>query len=60
MMISWYGNAFFIIGPLWGDSSSKGPVMQSLDVFFYVPVNKLLNSLIAGNLRCHNAHVVLL
>ena len=47
----WHGNAFHITGHLWGESTddqwilpTKGPVMSSFDVFFFiVSFNKLLN-----------------
>ena len=45
MMTSWYGNAFYITGPLWAL------------VFIFVRLNKLLNKRIAGNLRRHETHM---
>ena len=47
---SWYGNAFGIIGPLWGKppvpgtSPHKWPVKWSFQVFLHVSLNKLLNT----------------
>ena len=39
------------------DSPNKGQVMLSFDDYFIVSLHKLLNSWIAGGLRCHDAHV---
>ena len=51
MKTSWNGNSFHITGPLWGESTghrcipfTKGPVMQSFDVFVDVSLNKQLNT----------------
>ena len=48
MKMSWYGKAFLIIGPLWGESSVDyphiGPVMWGFDVFFVVSLDTLPNN----------------
>ena len=39
------------------DSPHKGPLMQSLGIFFAVSLNMLSNSRVAYDLRCHEADV---
>ena len=55
MMLSWYGNAFHFIGPLWWEStwqlSTNCPVIRSFDIFSGFSQNKLLNSLVGVDLR---------
>ena len=64
MMVSWHGT----LSTLWAlcegnplvtmDSPHKGPVMQSLDVFFDGSLNKqLINFGIDSDLRCHATYV---
>ena len=65
MMMSCHGNVFRTTGPFMGlhqlllDSSDKGPVKRSVDIFFRIQLNKLLtNSQVVGDLRRLIAHDV--
>ena len=54
MMLSWHGNTFRITGHL--DSTKKGPVMCSIDVFFVVSLRGCwTNSWVTSDLGCLNA-----
>ena len=46
MMVSCHGNAFRIVGPLWGDSLHKGPEMQSFNVSFIVNLEQIAELLV--------------
>ena len=46
MMVSCYGNAFLIVGPLWGDSLHNGPGMQSFNVSFIVNLEQIAELLV--------------
>ena len=49
-----------LIPNIMADSPHKGPVMWSFDVFFVLSLNKVLNCLVATDLRLGDTHVMTL